>query len=94
MGLEPATFGAASGWSVLKGRSERGSGGYGDAPTGPDCSTVAVWPARRWRLKAKRHELIQSLPAHSSITQTMDTYAHLMEGVGGNTVRSLDEVFG
>jgi len=39
-------------------------------------------------------KVIQSLLGHSSITQTMDTYSHLIEGVGGDAVSSLDEAFG
>ena len=38
--------------------------------------------------------MIQSLLGHSSITQTMDTYSHLMDGMGGNAVGELDEAFG
>ena len=39
-------------------------------------------------------KVIQSLLGHSSITQTMDTYSHLMEGMGGDAVDGLDEAFG
>jgi len=39
-------------------------------------------------------KVIQTLLGHSSITQTMDTYSHLMEGMGGDAVGGLDEVFG
>ena len=42
----------------------------------------------------KRPKIIQSLLGHSSITQTMDTYSHLMDGVGGDAVDGLDEAFG
>ena len=38
--------------------------------------------------------VIQSLLGHSSITQTMDTYSHLMGGIGGDAVGGLDEAFG
>jgi integrase len=38
-------------------------------------------------------KVIQSLLGHSSITQTMDTYSHLMEGIGGDAVGGLDESF-
>ncbi len=31
---------------------------------------------------------------HSSITQTMVTYSHLMDGIGGDAVKVLDEAFG
>lgn len=39
-------------------------------------------------------KVVQSLLGLSSITQTMDTYSHLMEGMGGNAVGGLDEAFG
>jgi integrase len=39
-------------------------------------------------------KVIQSLLGHSSITQTMDTYSHLMGGMGGDAVDALDEAFG
>ena len=39
-------------------------------------------------------KIVQSLLGHSSITQTMDPYSHLMEGMGGNAVGGLDEAFG
>jgi integrase len=37
---------------------------------------------------------IQTLMGHSSITQTMDTYSHLMQDIGGDVVGGLDEAFG
>ena len=37
---------------------------------------------------------VQSLLGHSSITQTMDTYSHLIDDIGGDAVDRLDEVFG
>jgi integrase len=37
---------------------------------------------------------VQALLGHSSITQTMDTYSHLMEDIGGDAVGGLDEAFG
>jgi integrase len=37
---------------------------------------------------------IQTLMGHSSITQTMDTYSHLMQDIGGDAVGGLDEAFG
>jgi integrase len=37
---------------------------------------------------------VQSLLGHSSITQTMDTYSHLIDGIGGDAVDGLDEAFG
>jgi integrase len=39
-------------------------------------------------------KVIQSLLGHSSITQTMDTYSHLMGGMGDEAVDGLDEAFG
>lgn len=39
-------------------------------------------------------KVIQSLLGHSSITQTMDTYSHLMQDIGGDAVGGLDEAFG
>jgi len=38
--------------------------------------------------------IVQSLLGHASITQTMDTYSHLMDGIGGDAVDGLDEAFG
>ena len=42
----------------------------------------------------KRPKIIQSLLGHSSIVQTMDTYSHLLDDVGGDEVGGLDEAFG
>ena len=39
-------------------------------------------------------KVVQSLLGHSSITQTMDTYSHLMDDIGGDAVDGLDETFG
>jgi integrase len=39
-------------------------------------------------------KVVQSLLGHSSITQTMDTYSHLMDGIGGDAVDGLDQAFG
>jgi integrase len=39
-------------------------------------------------------KVVQSLLRHSSITQTMDRYSHLLEGIGGDAVEGLDESFG
>ncbi len=39
-------------------------------------------------------KIVQSLLGHSSITQTMDRYSHLMEDIGGDAVEGLDESFG
>jgi integrase len=37
---------------------------------------------------------VQSLLGHSSITQTMDTYSHLIDDIGGDAVDGLDDAFG
>ena len=42
----------------------------------------------------KRPKIIQSLLGHSSITQTMDTYSHLLDDVDDDEVGGLDEAFG
>ena len=42
----------------------------------------------------KRPKIIQSLLGHSSITQTMDTYSHLLDDVGDDEIGGLDEAFG
>jgi integrase len=42
----------------------------------------------------KRPKIIQSLLGHSSITQTMDTYSHLLDDLGDDEVGGLDEAFG
>jgi integrase len=39
-------------------------------------------------------KVVQSLLGHSSIAQTMDTYSHLMEGMGGDAVDGLEDAFG
>ena len=44
--------------------------------------------------QGKRPKIIQTLLGHSSITQTMDTHSHLLEGVDGDEVGGLDEAFG
>jgi integrase len=44
--------------------------------------------------RGKHPKVIQSLLGHSSITQTMDTYSHLMEDIGREAVDGLDESFG
>ena len=44
--------------------------------------------------KKREHPKIQSLLGHSSITQTMGTYSHLMEGMGGDAVDGLEDAFG
>src|SRR5215212_5181985 len=45
-------------------------------------------------MKSQHPKVVQSLLGHSSITQTMDTYSHLMDGIGGDAVDGLDEAFG
>jgi integrase len=42
----------------------------------------------------KRSKIIQSLLGHSSITQTMDTYSHLLDDVDDDEIGGLDEAFG
>lgn len=44
--------------------------------------------------KREYPKVIQTLLGHSSITQTMDTYSHLMVGMGSDAVGNLDEAFG
>ena len=44
--------------------------------------------------QGKRPKVIQTLLGHSSITQTMDTYSHLLDGVDDGEVEGLDEAFG
>ena len=44
-------------------------------------------------VKGEHPKRVQSLLGHSSITQTMDTYSHLMEGMGDDAVTKLDETF-
>jgi len=46
-------------------------------------------------LKRGEHpKIVQSLLGHTSIVQTMDTYSHLLEDIGGDAVGGLDEAFG
>lgn len=45
-------------------------------------------------IRGEHPKVVQSLLGHSSITQTMDTYSHLMDGMGGDAVDGLDEMFG
>jgi integrase len=40
--------------------------------------------------RGQHPKVVQSLLGHSSITQTMDTYSHLMDGMGGNAVDTLE----
>lgn len=44
--------------------------------------------------RGEHPKIVQSLLGHSSTTQTMDTYSHLMEGMGSGAVDRLDEAFG
>jgi integrase len=45
--------------------------------------------------KQRQHpKIAQSLLGHSSITQTMDTYSHLLEDIGGDAVFGLEDAFG
>jgi integrase len=44
--------------------------------------------------RGEHPKVVQSLLGHSSITQTMDTYSHLIEGMGSGAVDGLDEAFG
>jgi integrase len=42
----------------------------------------------------KEHsKVVQSLLGHSSITQTMDTYSHVLDDIGGDAVGGLEEAF-
>ena len=43
--------------------------------------------------RGKHPKIVQSLLGHSSITQTMDPYSHLLEDIGGDAVGGLDETF-
>lgn len=46
-------------------------------------------------LKQGEHpKKVQALLGHSSIVQTMDTYSHLIDDIGGDAVGGLDEAFG
>lgn len=45
-------------------------------------------------LRGEHPKKVQSLLGHSSIVQTMDTYSHLIDDVGGDAVDGLDEAFG
>ena len=44
--------------------------------------------------RGEHPKVVQSLVGHSSITQTMDTYSHLLEGMGSGAVDGLHEAFG
>lgn len=43
--------------------------------------------------KGEHPKIVQSLLGHASIVQTMDTYSHLLEDIGGDAVSGLDEAF-
>lgn len=45
-------------------------------------------------LRGEHPKKVQSLLGHSSIVQTMDTYSHLIDDIGGDAVDGLDEAFG
>ncbi len=45
-------------------------------------------------MRSEHPKIVQSLLGHSSITQTVDTYSHLMDGIGGDAVGGLAEAFG
>jgi len=45
-------------------------------------------------MRGELPKVVQSLLGYSSITQTMDTYLHLKDGIGGDAVDGLDEAFG
>ena len=45
-------------------------------------------------MRREHPKVVQSLLGHSSITQTMDTYSHLMDGIGADAVGGLDGAFG
>lgn len=44
--------------------------------------------------RGEHPKIVQSLLGHASIVQTMDTYSHLLEDIGGDAVGGLDEAFG
>lgn len=44
--------------------------------------------------RGEHPKIVQSLLGHASIVQTMDTYSHLLEDIGGDAVGGLDETFG
>ena len=39
--------------------------------------------------RGEHPKIVQSLLGHASIVQTMDTYSHLLEDIGGDAVRGL-----
>lgn len=44
--------------------------------------------------RGEHPKIVQSLLGHASIVQTMDTYSHLLDDIGGDAVGGLDEAFG
>ncbi len=44
--------------------------------------------------RRQRPKIVESLMGHASIMQTMDTYSHLLEDIGGHAVDGLHEAFG
>jgi integrase len=43
--------------------------------------------------RGKHPKIVQSLLGHSSITQTMDRYSHLLKDIGSDAVEGLDDSF-
>lgn len=44
--------------------------------------------------RSKYPKVVRPLLGHVSIVQTMDTYSHLLEDIGGDAVGGLDEASG
>ena len=44
--------------------------------------------------RGEHPKIVQSLLGHASIVQTMDTYSHLLDDIGGDAVGGLDGAFG
>lgn len=44
--------------------------------------------------RGEHPKTVQSLLGHASIVQTIDTYSHLIDDIGGDAVGGLDESFG
>ena len=44
--------------------------------------------------RGEHPKIVQSLLGHARIVQTMYTYSHLLEDIGGDAVGELDEAFG
>jgi len=42
----------------------------------------------------EHQKIVQSLLGHASIVQTVDTYSHLLEDIGGDAVGTLNGAFG